>query len=340
MDNNFFFGHKIEDRSYLSFIKREIHNLIAKTAFSSMRAGELDIVVSELLSNLIKHAGSGEIFFKLSDTENNSKAFEIYCIDNGPGIYNISKMMKDGASSSNTLGHGLGAIERLSNFFQIYSIANWGTVAYAKILMDEAQKKIVLPKNEINIDTLQVCMPGEDVCGDGYQVRKINDETQIFLGDGLGHGPNAHEAVQKAIEAFNECEETEPTDILRYMHQKVKKTRGLVGSIASYNHARKEWKICGIGNITTRLYEGLSSKKVMSHNGIIGLNIPSFLNAHVLSDVDYQHIVMFSDGIRNHWDLPQYPGILKYASPIIAAAIFKDNARRNDDMTLLMGKVN
>jgi hypothetical protein len=82
------------------------------------------------------------------------------------------------------------------------------------------------------------------------------------------------------------------------------------------------------------------SKKVMSHNGIIGLNIPAIMNSHVLSNAEYQHIFMYSDGIRNHWDLHQYPSILKYAPPIIAAAIFKDNARRNDDMTLLVGKVN
>lgn len=340
MDNNFFFNHKVEDRSYLSFIKREIHSLIAKTKFESMRAGELDIVVSELLSNVIKHAGGGEIFYKLSESENNSTVFEIYCIDSGPGNNNMGKMMKDGASSSNTLGHGLGAIDRLSNFFQIYSMAEWGTVAYAKILMDEAQKKVVQPRNEIHIDTLQVCMPGENVCGDGYQMKKVNDETQIFLGDGLGHGPNAHEAVQTAIQAFNQCTENEPTDILRYIHQKVKKTRGLVGSIAIYNHIKKEWKTCGVGNITTRFYEGLMSKKVMSHNGIIGLNIPAIMNTHVLPNAEYQHIFMYSDGIRNHWDLHQYPAILKCAPAIMAAAIFKDNARRNDDMTLLVGKVN
>lgn len=340
MGNNFFYNHKIEDRSYLSFVKREIHSLISKTGFESMRAGELDIVVSELLSNLIKHAGSGEIFYRLTNEANNSVAFEIYCIDSGPGNNNITKMMKDGMSSSNTLGHGLGAIDRLSNFFQIYSMSGWGTVAYAKILMDEGSKKIIQPKNEIHIDTLQVCIPGENVCGDGYHMRKIDNEIQIFVGDGLGHGPNAHEAVQKAVDAFTDCQETDPTDILRFMHQKVKKTRGLVGSIASYNSTRKEWKVCGVGNITTRLYEGINSKKVMSHNGIIGLNIPSLMTSHVLSNTDFQHIIMFSDGIRNHWDLNQFPGILKYASPIIAAAIFKDNARKNDDMTLLVGKVN
>lgn len=341
MDNNFFYAYRIEDRSYLSFVKREIHSLISKAGFSTMRAGEVDIVVSELLTNLIKHAGSGEIFYRLTEESNNKRAFEVYCIDNGPGNNNITKMMRDGASSSNTLGHGLGAIDRLSNFFQIYSAVGWGTIAYARILPDEAQKKISSPpKNEIHIDALQVCYPGENVCGDGYFSRKINDETQLFLGDGLGHGANANEAVQTAIEAFKACTETEPVEILRFMHQRVKRTRGLVGTVASYNHTKKEWKVCGVGNITVRFYEGLVSKKVMSHNGIIGLNIPTFMNSHVLSNADYQYIVMFSDGIKNHWDLNQFPGILKYAAPIMAAAIFKDNARKTDDMTLLIGKVN
>ena len=40
-------------------------------------------------------------------------------------------MMKDGSSSTNTLGHGLGAINRLSDFFQIYSMRDWGTVSYS-----------------------------------------------------------------------------------------------------------------------------------------------------------------------------------------------------------------
>ncbi|MBA4853822.1 ATP-binding protein [Emticicia sp. BO119] len=340
MADIFFSSYKVEDRSYVSFVKREIHNLIAKSGFSSMRAGELDIVVSELLSNVIKHAGGGEVFYRISNEENNNKVFEIYCIDNGPGNNNIAKMMKDGESSSNTLGHGLGAINRLSDFFQIYSTTHWGTVAYAKIFMNEPPKKTIAPKNSIHIDALQVCMPGEEVCGDGYCIKKTNDETQLFLGDGLGHGPNAHEAVSAAIDAFKECSEIEPEDILRFIHQKVRKTRGLVANIASYHHQKKQWKTCGVGNISTRFYEGLSVRKVLSHNGIIGLNIPAFMNTQILADTDYQHIFMFSDGIRGHWDLHQFPSILKYASPIMAGAIFKDYSRGNDDMTLLVGKVN
>ena len=125
MDNTLYSTYSVEDRSYLAFIKREIHNLVVHAGFSSMRAGEVDIIVSELTSNLIKHAGSGELTYRLFK-ENDKLAFELFCIDKGPGTNDINKAMKDGISSTNTLGQGLGSISRLSDLFQIYSRKDWG----------------------------------------------------------------------------------------------------------------------------------------------------------------------------------------------------------------------
>ena len=338
MDNTPYINYLIEDRSYLSFIKREIHNLINQTEFSSQRAGEIDIIISELTSNLIKHASSGELLYRLFEDEN-SLAFEIFCIDSGPGTNDIGRAMKDGISSTNTLGHGLGSINRLSDIFQIYSKEDWGTIAYSKILLTPPTK-YTPSKYYIDLKSLQVCMPGERVCGDGYYVKRTETETQIFLGDGLGHGPHAHEAVTTAIDAFKECKEDSPVEILRYIHLNTKKTRGLVGTVAIMNHEKKQWKISGIGNITTRLYKGIESKNYMSYNGIIGLNIPNTMKDYEAEVEKYQHLIMYSDGIKNRWDITKYPSILKYDPSIIASAIYKDQARRNDDMTLLVGKIN
>ncbi|WP_428662828.1 ATP-binding protein [Runella sp.] len=338
MDNRIFFTYKVEDRSYVSFIKREIHNIVIQAGFSSMRAGEVDIIVSELTSNLIKYANGGELIYRLSE-EGDNKTFEIFCMDDGPGTNDITKMMRDGASSANTLGHGLGAIKRLSDFFQIYSKEDWGTVAYAKVHMHPVTPKIQRGSGELKIQAIQLPLPGEKVCGDGYWIKKNGAETHIFLGDGLGHGPLAYEAVQTAIAAFKECQESDPVDILRFIHQNVKKTRGLVGTVAILNSKKNEWNICGIGNITTRLYQGLESKNCISHNGIIGMNIPNTIDSYRVPADTYPGIIMYSDGIRNRWNPAKFPFILNYDSSIIASVIFKDNARRTDDMTILTGKV-
>lgn len=330
----------IEDRSFISGVKRDIHRKVVESGFPSKKAGEIDIIISELTSNLIKHVSTGgQIFARYNQEDPDYKFFEVYCIDKGEGNSDIQKMMKDGMSSANTMGAGLGAINRLSDFFQIYSIKSWGTVAYLKKLYTTPLISAVTKAKTVHIKVLQECIPGEFVCGDGYHIKYLNEETQIFLGDGLGHGPHANEAINEAIKIFKETHEHEPVEILREMHRGVKKTRGLVGTIAILNHKEKNWKIAGIGNISTRLYQGLEFKNFMPHNGIIGLNIPNTMGTYEAEAENFQTLIMTSDGIRTKWDLSKYPSILKYDPAIIAGSIFKDQARKTDDMTVLVAKV-
>ena len=110
MDNTFSV-YKIDDRSLIPFIKREIHNLALQLGFTAHRAAETDIIVAELTSNLIKYADGGDLLYR-AHYGGAQNEIEIYCLDKGLGIENVAKIMNDGYSTSNTLGHGLGAIKR------------------------------------------------------------------------------------------------------------------------------------------------------------------------------------------------------------------------------------
>ena len=55
---------KVNDRSYFALIKKDIHNFSVSTGFSERKIGEIDIVVAELVSNLVKHAGGGTLLVK------------------------------------------------------------------------------------------------------------------------------------------------------------------------------------------------------------------------------------------------------------------------------------
>lgn len=340
MDNPTHISYRIDDRSYVSYVKREIHNLLVKSGFSETRTGQIDIVVSELASNLIKHAGSGELLYRMNNEEKENKSFEIISLDQGEGNHDIQRMIRDGMSTTNTLGNGLGAIQRLSDFFQIFSVAGGGTTAIARSYRDPLPEKWHPDPDRTTIDAIQVCYPGEQLCGDGYCVVETREETRIFVGDGLGHGPHAHHAVQEAIRVFRESRSASAGEVLRQIHQGVKKTRGLVATVALLNHQQRRWNICGVGNISTRLYKGMLHKNYMSYNGIIGMNVPGTMNDYVGEAEQFQTIVLCSDGIRSRWDLNKYPGILKYDPLLIASMIYKDHARRNDDMTVVVGKVN
>ena len=332
-----FTNYKIADRSYVSYVKREIHNLVVASEFSSQKIGEVDIIVAELTSNLIKFAQTGELLYRVSADEYGI-FFEVHCIDNGKGIQNLSRMMQDGISSANTLGQGLGAIGRLSNTSSIYTLSDWGTVVNSKVYKNEVTH--FDKKKTIDFGAVQVCYPGEKVCGDGYAVKEVNGGTQFFMGDGLGHGINAHDAVQEAIKAFKECGEISPTEILRHIHQSVKKTRGLVAAVAHLDMASQKWALCGIGNISVCIYTGLTPKNYTSYNGTVGHNIPRTFTDSVQELEKYQTLIMHSDGIDTKWNLNGLPGIIKHDPNLVAAVLYKDNARHNDDMTVIAAKIN
>jgi anti-sigma regulatory factor (Ser/Thr protein kinase) len=333
-----FITYRLEERSYVSAAKRDIHNHAAAAGFSPKAVGEIDIIIAELASNLIKHTPyGGELIYRICGEDAN-KLFEVFCIDSGYGENDIQRMVKDGNSSTNTLGHGLGAIQRLSDHFQIYSMKGWGTIAYAQKFMSTPSLKSNT-KTPFILRALQENIPGENVCGDGFFVKYKENETHVFLGDGLGHGPEAKFAINLAIEAFKSSNEKKPADILRYIHDNVKKSRGLVGALAILNHQEKMWTLCGVGNIMTRIYTGLEYKNYMPHNGILGLNISNTLTNYQIPAERFQTLIMCSDGLKSKWDIIKYTSILKYDPAILAAALFKDQARRTDDMSILVGKI-
>jgi anti-sigma regulatory factor (Ser/Thr protein kinase) len=249
MDKLLFKSFIIDDRSQLAFIKREIHNLV-KPVFSVQRTGEIDIVVAEMMSNIIKYAARGEILFRLQEIAH-SFLFEAICIDNGPGMKDVLISSRDGMSTKNTLGHGLGSIARLSNFSQVYSQPDWGTIVYTQFINNGDQ----LPNRGypgIIARCLTVALPGQLVCGDGTAIRILDGKIMFFVGDGLGHGPHAKDAADKAIGIFNSSMSCDPVEIIREMNGGLKKSRGLVGTVAVMDTERKKWELCGIGNIYTR----------------------------------------------------------------------------------------
>ncbi|CAM3550865.1 SpoIIE family protein phosphatase [Flavobacterium chungbukense] len=336
MDNTFSV-YRIDDRSLIPFIKREIHNLALHLGFTPHRAAETDIIIAELTSNLIKYAGGGDLLYR-SNHNGNCNEIEIYCLDKGVGIENTARIMNDGYSTSSTLGQGIGAIKRLSNDFQIYSMKGWGTVQYIKIC-DKSEISIPSSVTGLDLSALSVNYPGERLCGDGYHVKYLRNGFQIFTGDGLGHGMHAHEAVQQSIRAFKQCTEKNPAAVLRYVHEHVKKSRGLVATVACVDYETESWNICGIGNINTRIYNGLENKTYTAYNGIVGHNIPRTLNSTSIPYQKHQIIVMHSDGLRTRWNLSDLSSIIKQSPGIIASALYKDNVRGTDDATILVGKI-
>lgn len=337
MVNRFHVAFEAYDRSYFAILKKEIRALAVSAGFSESKVGEIDIVVAELVSNLVKHAGGGRLYVKLVE-DGDLQGIEIISIDNGVGMTDVTRMVADGVSTKNSLGHGLGAMRRLSEVFQVYSHKDWGTV----ILIRMFEEPLPHFRKPAMVDIKSVITPkqGETACGDGFYSVVTNRYIKLLLGDGLGHGIDAETAVKQAGEAFTFCIENEPQQIIRYINTNVKRTRGLVASVAVFDIEEKKWKICGVGNITTRIVQSNGMKNYTAYNGIIGLNVPNTLNAVELAYEKNQYILMCSDGLKTKWDLLKYPAILRYDLSVLCSSLIKDHSRNTDDISAMACKIN
>lgn len=330
----------VVERSYAAIIKKEIHALALQCSFTANELAEIDIIVAELVSNLLKYAKEGRLLVKVL-AEPKEKGLEIISLDSGPGISDVNHMLEDGNSTGNSsMGAGLGAIKRLSHFFEIYSQRNWGTVMVMRkfsLGLTELARK---PK--VTIRSVIVAKPGEQECGDGMYLKQSPQLIKLLLGDGLGHGKHAATAIGEAIKVFKDSIEENTVDILRGMHSAstVRKTRGLVATAAILHLKTATLKLCGIGNISSRMLHRGNTKNFLSYNGIVGLNIPSVMNEQVQPLEKGQLLVLCSDGIKTRWDLARHPSIGKYDPAIIATAIYKDFCRNTDDTSVVVVRVN
>ncbi len=324
---------RADDRSFFSLIKKDIYQLVINAGFDEARAGKVNLIVAELTSNLGKYADGGRI---LAGTGKDAigEYFEIISLDDGPGIADLGRVLSDGYSSTGTLGHGLGSVRRLSDRSDLYSLKGWGTILTACIYKNDPGNK----KKGLDFQGLNISKPGEQVSGDGFCIQETPNGFRLLMADGLGHGAEANAAVEKACEAFVFCAETSPTETIRFIHERIRKTRGIVGLVVFFDKAARRWSIAGVGNIAARWMGYNTSRTYVSYNGIIGFTIPGTMNDQVLSQEEFNQFIACSDGIKSRWDLAKFPGIGHHDGMIIASAIYKEFVRGNDDASVIVCK--
>lgn len=100
--------------------------LAAALGFSSVDATLIATAISELARNIVTYAKFGEI--RLSVINGSARhGIRLVAQDRGPGICDIQQALRDGFSTSGSLGLGLPGVRRLVDEFEIVSEKNCGT---------------------------------------------------------------------------------------------------------------------------------------------------------------------------------------------------------------------
>ncbi|MFM9924359.1 ATP-binding SpoIIE family protein phosphatase [Variovorax sp. H27-G14] len=339
----------MDDPSRVGEARRHAAQAVADMGWGEVDAGRLALVVTELGTNLQRHAQNGRMLLAAMPQ---SGEFELICIDNGPGIPDLALAMRDGHSTGSTPGTGLGAVRRLANHFDIHSELPHGTVSVARLRAGPP----VDTTPGLHVGAIRLPAPHETVCGDGWALATQGTQTTVLMADGLGHGPEAAKASQAATTAFAEAPHGDLRETLQAVHRALQTTRGaavcalridmadhIAGNSTAGNTAdsTSDATACGTvsytgaGNIVGRVLSGVFDKSVITQHGTAGMQIrkPDItslaLPAHAL-------VVLHSDGLETRWSVERIRPLLQRDPTLVAAVLLRDHTRHRDDATVVV----
>src|SRR5438046_7083600 len=105
--------------------------LATELGFSSGDATLIATAISELARNIVSYARKGQITIKKVNGHNR-EGIAVIAADEGPGIADIRQALRDGFSTSGSLGLGLPGVRRLMGEFEISSQPAKGTTVAVK----------------------------------------------------------------------------------------------------------------------------------------------------------------------------------------------------------------
>jgi serine/threonine-protein kinase RsbT len=106
-------------------------DLAAQVGFAGSDLTVIATAISEVSRNIVSYARRGEIILHVEE-DRHRRGIVVVARDEGPGIPDVERAMRDGFSTAGSLGLGLPGARRLMDDFGIESRVGSGTVVTMK----------------------------------------------------------------------------------------------------------------------------------------------------------------------------------------------------------------
>ena len=177
---------------------------------------------------------------------------------------------------------------------------------------------------------------GETASGDLSLVCGFPEGVLVAVVDGLGHGPEAAAAAERAVGVLAEHPHASIIAQVRRCHQALIGTRGVVMTLAVFNVADDTLTWLGIGNVEGVLLRAGSRSRpvlesVVQRGGVVGGELPP-LRAMLTTVTPGDVLVLASDGVR-----PDFASRLRLdvAPQRLADDILEGGHKESDDALVL-----
>jgi anti-sigma regulatory factor (Ser/Thr protein kinase) len=318
---------RVEDVSAVAACRKAAQIMAERLQFPAARIGQLALAVTEAASNLHKHAEQGSLLLCVN-RDGPQPGIDLVTIDVGPGVRDVTAALRDGHSTAGTLGIGLGAIQRLADFADLYSRPGHGTSLVARF-------RAVPAGPEPRWAGLIRPITGETECGDAYGVVLTDSAVTAVLCDGLGHGPLAAAAAAAGVAAVLDDPAGEPAALLERAHRRMSGTRG--GAVGVVQVGGQLARFAGLGNVAASVVSDGRRKSMISIPGIAGVQ------ARTIRQFEYEAppgsaVILHSDGVSSRWEAAALPALEARDPLLIAAVLLAEAGVHRDDAGVLVLK--
>jgi len=319
---------KVKESSAVAEALRRARRTANALGFNSTKVEHAAIVATEVAQNILRHGGGGQILIEVFGAPSLER-MHVVGQDEGPGITRIDRMLRDGETTKNSPGTGLGAMKRLSDRLDIFSRPG------RTVVVAEFCRQTVRLGDPVDHAGFKLAYPGERRCGDIVAARSSHDRCIYFLADGLGHGSKAAVAAALARKAFYESEGDDPADLLLQIGDALSGTRGAVGAIVAIERSKGTLSHAGIGNVSTLVVQGKDVRRLAVRDGLLGGRTTTPHQGMI--DIEPSAVViMHSDGLNTLRSLETETSLLQRSAPVVAADLLANNLRGRDDASIIV----
>lgn len=317
------------DEASLAVVRDRVRAVAADSGAPPGVADRAALVATEIGQNQLRHARAGRIAVRAA-ARGEHRGIEVVGADRGRGIADLAGALDAPPRTTGSLGVGVGSIRRLSSEVDFGVRLGEGMRVAARIFDREAPRR-----REVGVYGRPI--GDETINGDHGGWVRVGDALLVSVCDGLGHGPPAREAADKAMRVFHARAGEEPAAILDACHAALAGTRGVVMAIARIDEASSRMDLVSVGNIDVQVCAPRTARRFGGSSAVVGARgtaLRSRTESVTLGPSDV--VVMTTDGISSRLSIEQDHALL-YAHPgAIAAQILERHGKPNDDALVLV----
>lgn len=201
------------------------------------------------------------------------------------------------------------------------------------------------PARFLDVGVASTALEGPDACGDLHLVRNMNGGREqgvlVAVVDGLGHGQDAAAAARIAIDTLDRHAGASIPELIRFCHDALIGSRGVVMSIAHFDVTRDLMTWVGLGNVAGVLVPGDRAGRppyttLVTRGGIVGTALgPLPIRPWVIPIQPQDLLVLATDGLDSDFsdDLSLLQGPQQTATALLAK-----HAKGTDDALILIAR--